>query len=132
MARKSEVEKQEAITHLRKLCPPGSTIHTVMRHVSRSGMYRMIDAYVIKGGDALRISWSAALATGFRYDRKHEGIGVGGCGMDVGFEVVYALSYALHGMKPKGDGAEAENAGRPFPPRRGHYRAGYSLNHRWM
>jgi hypothetical protein len=135
MARKSAVEKQaklEAITQLRKMCPPGTEICTILRHRSRSGMYRVIDAYVIKRGEILRISWSGALAAGFRYDRRHEGIGVGGCGMDIGFHFVNSLSYALHGMTCKGDGAKPENAGRPFKPRRGHYRAGYSLEHRWL
>lgn len=133
MSRKpNAAEKLEALTHLRKLCPPGTTIHTNIRHVSRSGMYRVINCYVIKGGDMIRISWSVATVCGFRYDDRHEGIGVSGCGMDMGFHIVYTLSYALHGMKSKGDGAKEENQGRPFTPRRGHYRAGYSLEHRWL
>jgi hypothetical protein len=133
MARKvSKADKLEALAQLRKMCPPGTTIRTIMRHVSRSGMYRVIDCYVIKGGETLRISWSVAAACGFRYDDKHEGIGVGGCGMDMGFHIVNVLSYVLHGREPKGDGAKPENAGRPFAPRRGHYRAGYSLEHRWL
>jgi hypothetical protein len=127
-----EQERQEAIAELRKLCPPGTTVRTIARHVSRSGMYRVIDCYVIKKGDTLRISWAVAKAIDSKYDRRHEGIGVGGCGMDMGFHIVNSLSYALHGMKPRGDGAKPENAGRPFTPRRGHYRAGYSLEHRWM
>jgi hypothetical protein len=133
MARKvSKVDKLEALAHLRKLCPPGTTIRTILKHRARSGMYRVIDAYVIKGGELLRISWSGAVAAGFRYDDKHEGIIVGGCGMDIGFHFVNSLSYALHGMHSKGEGAAPENQGRPFKPRRGHYRAGYSLEHRWL
>jgi hypothetical protein len=130
--RKTDPEYVEALAQLRKMCPPGTTIYTVLRHRSRSGMYRVIDAFVLKGGEPLRISWSGAKLAGFRYDRKHEGIGVGGCGMDIGFHFVNNLSYALHGMKSKGDGAKPENQGRPYSPKRGHYRAGYSLEHRWL
>jgi hypothetical protein len=132
MTRKDDAEKQEAITELRKLCLPGTTVYTITRHVARSGMYRAIDAYVMVRNSPVRISFDAARACGFRYDHKHEGVSMSGCGMDMGFHLVNTLSYALHGMKSKGDGAKPENAGHPFTPRRGHYRAGYSLNHWWL
>jgi hypothetical protein len=45
--------------------------------------------------------------------------------MDMGFHIVNSLSYAIHGMKDRGD-APFHNA------RRGHYRAGYSLKHDWL
>lgn len=128
----SKDDVTQARKMLAKTCPPGTTVHTVLRHRSRSGMYRVIDCYVIKGGEMLRISWSVAAITGLRYDRKHEGVGIGGCGMDMGYAIVNSLSYALHGRASKGEGAAPENQGRPFKPRRGHYRAGYSLEHRWI
>lgn len=137
MARYSKQEIEESRAALRKLCPPGTTVYTVLRHVSRSGMMRNISLQVVKAGNVQDITWHVARVLG--YPIRHasgwvqdRGLSVNGCGMDMGFHLVNALSYALHGRKPRGEGAAAENAGRFFKPRRGHYRAGYSLNHRWL
>lgn len=46
---------------------------------------------------------------GFRYDRKHEAIGAGGCGMDMGFHLVYTLSRVLFP-----DGFIPSKAGRKY------------------
>lgn len=135
MARKVSAEdKREALAQLRKWMPPGARVFTILRHRSSSGMYRVLDVYVIdrKDGRPLRLTWSAAAVLGWRYDERHEGIGVNGCGLDVGFHLVNSLSYALHGMTSKGEGAAPENQGRPYEPRRGNYRAGYSLKHEWL
>lgn len=132
MSKPSKTEIANALDTLRSTLPPGSTVYTVIKHVARSGMYRVIDVYAIRNNQPLRLSWQTALACGYRYDRKHEGVGVSGCGQDQGYALMMAISYKIHGWQPKGDGAKPENAGRPFTPRRGHYRAGYSLNHRWL
>lgn len=42
MNKKSEIER-EAIAELRKLLKPGATVYTILRHVSSSGMFRVID-----------------------------------------------------------------------------------------
>lgn len=53
--------------------------------------------------------------------------------MDMGFHLVNSLSYALHGHKDRGaDAIEKSKIGHPFTPRRGHFRAGYSLKHEWL
>lgn len=137
MARYSKQEVQESLTRLRKLCPPGTTIYTTLEHVSRSGMMRRIRLFKLVKGDRIGLTWDVARVLGYsiRTPRgwvQDRGLAVSGCGMDMGFHLVNSLSYALHGHKPKGDGAKPETAGRPFTPRRGHYHAGYSLNHRWM
>lgn len=74
---------------------PGDTIYTILKHVSSSGMYRVIDTYLIKDNWPLRLTWNIAAVCGYPYNDNHEGIGVSGCGMDMGFHIVYNLSYAL-------------------------------------
>lgn len=90
---KSEVE--EAKEYLLELVKPGDTVYTIVRHVSKSGMSRVIDLFVIRENRPIRISWSANKVLGWTYDRNHEGIRVGGCGMDMCFHVVYSLGRRL-------------------------------------
>jgi len=90
----SKKAQEEAITELRKLIKPGDTIYTIIKHVSRSGMYRVIDLYIMKDNQPYRISGMASdLLEG--YDFQHEGCKARGCGMDMGFHLVYNLSYSL-------------------------------------
>lgn len=99
-------EMEEQKKELRKIVKPGETVYTKLCHVSKSGMYRVIDTYVMKKNQPRRISWSTAIVTDMGYDRKHEGVKASGCGMDMGFSVVYNLSHALygHGYKCRGKG----------------------------
>lgn len=92
-------EKLEAIEKLRKNIEPGDIVYTILRHVSSSGMSRIIDVYTIKDNVPLRWSWSVATAIGATYDKKHEGVKVNGCGMDMGYHVVDSLSHALFWTK---------------------------------
>lgn len=129
MARVSKRDKAEAIETLQKLLPPGSTVYTILRHVSRSGMQRDIDLYRFEGGEKIYLSYYVANALG--YSRANGGaLKVPGCGMDMGFHLVNSLSYALHGMKD----VNCEEDGAPSPafstPDR--YQAGYSLRHEWL
>lgn len=80
--------------YLLKTLQPGSTIYGTLKHVSRSGMYRVIDLYVMKDNQPVRISgFAARLLEG--YDDKHEGCRASGCGMDMGFHLAMNLSYSL-------------------------------------
>lgn len=119
-----QIEREKAIAELRKLLKPGTTVYTLLRHRSASGMYRVVDVYVIKQNTPLRLSWSVALATGAGYDTKHEGVRAPGCGLDVGYQIVYDLGSVLwpNGTKkPHGTrNGEPDHAG------------GYALKHRWM
>ena len=131
--RKSDADKKEAIERLHELLKPGSVIYTIARHVSRSGMQREISCAVVSpasttphtkmGYDVDTIDHLVCNALGYRRG-KHGGIVVGGCGMDMGFHLVYNLGRVLypdgtkkpHGMrngKPDSDG-------------------GYALKHRWL
>jgi hypothetical protein len=101
---------------LRKWCPPGTTVYTVLRHVSASGMMRGIDVYVIVDNEPRWLSRPVSRVLGIPFDEKRECLRVGGCGMDMGFHVVYELSSHLYRAPDGGyshDGA-------------------YSLKHRWL
>jgi len=58
-------------------------------------MTRFIDLYVFRDNKPLRLSWSAAKVLGWTYNRKHDAIKTEGCGMDMGFHLVYSLSRRL-------------------------------------
>ena len=132
-----EKEREEARQHLLELLKPGDTVYTVLRHVSRSGMFRVISLHVMREGQPYDISWQAAkLLEG--YSENHHGCKASGCGMDMGFHLVYNLSYTLFpkgfvcaGMKcPSND-----HSNYPYPERgfnEIHKDGGYALNQRWM
>lgn len=92
---KKESARLTAIAQLLEKIKPGDTLMTTVRHVSESGMYRVIDVYKIADNELLRYSWSIAEAIGYRYDKRHEGVGISGCGMDMCFAIVYNLGHAL-------------------------------------
>jgi hypothetical protein len=87
----------EHIEELRELLPPGSTVYTTVTHVARSGMTRWIRLLAFRDNAPLDISWQAARTMGWPVNsRNHEGIEVGGCGMDMGFHAVHTLSRYLY------------------------------------
>lgn len=80
--------------------------------------------YVKRKRLAIRsIGWLAAKAMGSTFDADLQGIKVGGCGMDMGFHIVYGLGSTLW---PKG-------TPRPHGTRNGEpdRDGGYALNHEW-
>ncbi len=120
---------------LLELCPPGTTVYTVLNHVSRSGMSRDISPYVIKDNEPRWIGGYAAVMLGEPVTRR-DGIKMNGCGTDMGFELVYQLAYKLF---PTGHGCIGENCpsndhnngDRDYTPH-WHTEGGYALRHRWM
>ena len=87
----------KAIEYLRAELTPGRTVYTKITHVSRSGMSRSIECYLAQGRDNLTdITWLVARATNSRVDNNHGGIIMGGCGMDMGFGLVYNLGRTLY------------------------------------
>jgi hypothetical protein len=68
-----------------------------------------------------RISHLVARAVGYGFDRDRMGIKSSGGGMDMGFEAVYNLGYALW---PKG--VKSGYAGKPETD------GGYALRHEWF
>lgn len=92
---KKERERNEALEHLRPLLPPGTTIHTIVRHVASSGMSRRIDLYLL--GPESKLYLSGWVAAALDYRRHSDGsLRVPGYGMDMGFHLVHNLSMALY------------------------------------
>ena len=105
-------ERAEWVAKLREIMPPGSTVYTVLRHVSKAGMARDISVVVIDADGPRDVSGWVARATGWKWQRdSNGGLRVSGCGMDMGFHVVSVLSRVLY-----------PNASRPD----------YVLSHRWI
>lgn len=154
-------EREEALAQLRGWLKPGDTVYTILRHVSRSGMQREIGLCVpLKGGDGkeptfIHPNYSASRVLGERQG-KRDGLIVGGCGMDMGFHLVYNLGYNLfpqgfgelgerevNGVKERRRPATPEEAaqmvaeGWQFFGRNGDRSGwdsdgGYALRHRWL
>ncbi|MEU7814108.1 hypothetical protein [Pseudonocardia sp. NPDC049154] len=137
----NQEERDAAIKQLRDLFPIGSTVRTVLRHVSRSGMTRAISIIDADGDD---VSYLVARATGDRIDNRYGGIKVGGCGMDMGFALVYGLARTLYrdgfpcsgeqsgpNRCPANDHAN-EWRNPDWTPGRMHSDPGYALSHRWI
>jgi hypothetical protein len=95
-----------------------NTVYTILRSVSASGMTRHISLVVAGIGvdgkpDLYDITYNAAMAMGDKLQERngHRTIKVNGCGMDMGFHLVYSLSSVLFA---------------------GQERAGYKLSQRWL
>ena len=77
------------------------TVYTVLRHVSRSGMLRYIDAYVMRNNEPRRIiqvlneDQLKQVLDMFKYVRDKEGFKISGSGMDIGYHLVYTISQIL-------------------------------------
>ncbi len=135
-------ERQEYADRLRKWLPPGTTVYTVLRNVSRSGMSRRIDLYAWVNGEKMYLSGMAAAVMGDRC--KGGGIIVSGCGMDMGFHVVYNLAWALWGKAFKCIGVAGKEHKKRCPSndhsdhgwkgRTGtlHSDGGYALRQEWI
>ncbi len=125
--------KQEAIEHLNANIKPGDKLFTQIRHVSASGMSRDVSVYQVRDGEPINISGTVAEVIGGKFNRDYCAIRVGGCGFDAGFEVVYQLSYALHGKGFECIGQNCpsndhSNGDRDYTPHM-HKEGGYSLRH---
>ena len=98
-----DYSKEILLTHF----PKGSTVWLVIRQVSRSGMYRHISVHAIQNNEIRWLSFHVANVLKWTYKDKTNAVGVGGCGMDMGFHLVYTLASVL-------------------------YKDGYALTHRYI
>ena len=103
MKNKVNEEREEARKKLLDMFERNDkTVYTILRHVSRSGMLRIVDMYTVDDGRILNISWLAKHFLHHKYDANRRGFKVPGCGFDVGFDLVYTLSTALYGRENEG------------------------------
>jgi len=127
-----EKEKQEAIAKLRKWLKPGDTVYTILRHVSKSGMSREIGVVILKGkGETVDLhpNFLIATACGDKLNTRGDGIKVSGCGMDMGFHLVYNLGRVLF---PKGFKLPKGRHGRNGDTSGYDQDGGYALTQRWL
>jgi hypothetical protein len=154
MSKKSEMlaEQADALASLRKMLKPGDTVYCILRHRSASGMSRIIDLAIVqpeydliypkqddgstdydgkpkrkpKGHRIRSIGWLAGNlgVGGGSYDRDKEGVRVSGCGMDMGFHLVYSL-----GAKLWPNGTPKPHSTRNGKPDDD---GGYALKHQWL
>jgi len=111
MKKLNKDQQKEAVKELKKYIKKGDTVFTTLgKDVSSSGMYRHIKVLVTNKKRILNISYQVAELTNQTYKDNSNSIGIGGCGMDMGFHIVYHLSSKLF----KGD------------------RSGYVLKHQWI
>jgi len=93
---RTKEDRIEAMARLQELCPAGTTVYCVVRSVSRSGMSRNIDCYVIQDNELIWITGYMSCVLSYTIRRNSQGLHVGGCGMDMCFAVVYELSRTLY------------------------------------
>ena len=124
MPRYTKTEIAEARAALVELLPPGTTVYTNVEHVSRRGWPRRIRLFVVDKDEIVGITWRVARVLGWRM--KDGALIVDGCGMDICFDTVNQLSYALHGREDK----KAPACAGSDITRPDNFRAGYSLTKR--
>lgn len=134
--KRTKEDIEHSITRLKRL-KPGQTIYTILRHRSTSGMSRIIDMVVVENGEIESIGLDAAniMERSFVND-KYYGIKVGGCGMDMGFSLVYDLGYCLFrgGVECIGKKClsnDHTNGDRNYK-KHIHKDGGYAFKHRWL
>jgi hypothetical protein len=120
MAQIKEQERQEAREELLKILKPNDKVQCILRHVSRSGMMRHISLRA----HGMDITWLAARAMDKKMHDNDGGIKVGGCGMDMGFHLVYILGCTLW----------PDGTPKPHSTRNGELDSdgGYALKHEWI
>jgi len=158
--RYSKEDQKTALDNLRQWFPVGSTVHTILRHVSRSGMQRDIGVVaILPDGDVRHPNYATAAALGLPLG-KCDSVKVGGCGMDMGYHLAYSISASLYrdGFGCIGEGCPSNdhsNGDRDYTPhqdhtggdpshvcatspetctakRHWHRDGGYALKHRWL
>ena len=98
MARTRTNDQTHSLEQLRQWLPKGTRVFTILRAVARSGMRREVSVVVWQPGSDRPIhpNHHVCQVLGLRRG-KNDGVVIQGCGMDMGFHLVYELAYALYG-----------------------------------
>lgn len=136
-AKRDEIARLKA--QLAKWLPPGSTVYTILKTVSRSGMYRHVAVLISVDGSLTNISANVATVLDWRW-HDDGSVGVSGCGMDAGFHLVHTLSYVLYpnsyvcvGKKRRCPANDHANGDRNYKPHQhSPGAAGYAFRHAWL
>lgn len=122
----------ESKSYLKKLFRVNKTVYCKLNHVSQSGMTRRISFYVVRKNKIIDLTRHISNVTGLKVS-KNGGLTVGGCGMDMGFSVVYDLSRTLY---PKGFRSSERNRSNGIKSTDKGYNwdsdGGYRLEHSWL
>ena len=89
------MNKKDAIKFLKTKIKKGDTLYTQIRHVSQSGMMRHISVRQTKKNYPLNWDYQVSIALDWKLSKDNQGIKIGGCGMDMGFHLIYTLSQTL-------------------------------------
>lgn len=125
---KKMIVNSQTEDRLRTMLPPGSKVYTTLKHRSRSGMMRHISCHVVENGEIKDITWMVANVLEMK-QADNGGIKVGGCGMDMGFHLVYSLGRKLY---PDGFKLAANQYGRNGNTSGFDNDGGYSLKQEWI
>lgn len=139
MARKmtvaQEEDHREALKRLGELLPVGTTVYTVLTHVARSGMMRVIRPIVMVNNKPVDLTWLLRRIDGgrrYKTSKTHEGIVMGGAGMDMGFALVYDIARLVYPDGHPCTGRDTESArtgGAPACPSNDHMNEWNALSH---
>ena len=116
----------DTIKWIRKTRPK---IYTLINHVSQSGMLRIIDVFALRNNNKIWLSPLIEKMTSYNRDNTRDGLRVGGCGMDMGFAVVYAFSKACF---PTGFKYRINEHHRNNDPSLRDNDGGYALRQEWF
>jgi hypothetical protein len=120
-------EQEEAIKKLREILEKGGRkVYTIVRHRSSSGMFRLISCFSISKNEPICLDWYIAKTGLYTRDKQREGLRVSGCGMDMGFSVVYNVGSMCY---PNGDGKAVTGRNGDTKPETD---GGYLLKQIWL
>ncbi len=122
-AKGAALYREQVRAELLERVKPAQKVYCNLKSVSASGMQRRIELFIVENGEICNISFAASIVTGRKFSDKG-GIVCNGCGMDMGFDLVYSLGSALwptgtpapHGKR----NGEEDSAG------------GYALRSAWL
>ena len=110
----TKTEINESTEALLRWLKPGMTVCTILDHCSKSGMARDIRLVLTDADGPTHLSYHAARVLG--YSMRGGAIRISGCGMDMGFALVYELSSKLF----------------PHDEKKPRESGGYALKQRWL